>query len=1045
MKKSHLFMSSAALAAAAAFIQPVFAQVSPAPVSPDSETEVPSDEVAPDAAPSDEATYNETAIVITGSRIARPNLDSSIPITSLTADELTNTGNFQVGDRLNELPAFRSTFSQANSTRFIGTAGLNLLDLRGLGTSRTLVLINGRRHVTSSPGGSSVDTNTIPNDLIERVDTVTGGNSAIYGSEAVAGVVNFILKRDFEGVRLKGQGGISSRGDRGSYFASLTAGKNFNEDRGNVAVSLEFTRSQPLFFTQRDEQTGAYSGRNQFNLVQNTAGEEESGDGMPDREFQTGIRNINISEGGAYVSSCPADMPENAARRALNCTGIFSTAGRELGRGFVFDSAGNLIPNIGTRDFRPFGSNNNTGGIGSTLRLTGMLQPGIKRYAGNVLAHYDFSDAFRPFIEAKYVRVEALQEGQPTFHFNRFSLDNPFLTEQARGVLAQSLAPDATSLGAFRFNIDFGGRGEEHVRETYRIVAGVEGTFNDDWRYEVSLNYGRTNTFYTTNGNILEDEFANARDAERNSAGQIVCAINNDEDADNDDAACVPVNLFGNGAVSQAALNYFGFTSSREENANQYNATAYVSGDLSQLFEFPGGPIGFAVGIEYRRETAFSAFDPITQSGATFLNSIPTFDPPAQVVKEAFGEIRIPLLADRPFANELTIEAAGRFSDYKLGNIGSVFAYNVNGTYSPFPGLRFRAGYAKSVRAPDQDDLLSSPSQTFLNGLADPCGEQNINENPNRVANCAADGVPTTQTFGGTTEPFTNRPSSGVSGLNGSNPLLSEESGKSLTIGMIAEPAFIPGLSISVDYYDITVTDAIFSLGAQTIIDQCYDSPSGINNSFCEAITRNPNGTFAGQSDVQHGGASVSFETTGSAFTSGPFNFAKLETSGIDAELNYTRQIGSIGLSLRSIVSYVINRDDFTDINRPDFIDQALHELGDPQWEGSLRVGLDFGKLELSYRFRYIGIQAVDDYEATHSVQGRPPENPDGFSVQYYPAVTYSDIRASFDVGEKFNLYAGVDNVFDKLPAFGLTGTGGGSGIYDNIGRFIYFGAEVNF
>ena len=248
-----------------------------------------------------DAAQSHDSIVVTGSRINRPNLSSAVPITSVGSQELTDTGDLSIGDQLNELPALRSTFSQSNSTRFIGTAGLNVLDLRGLGTARTLVLVNGRRHVTTSPGDSSVDTNTIPTDLIERVDIVTGGNSAIYGSDAVAGVVNFVLKRDFEGVRLRAQGGISSRGDRGSYFVSATAGQNFADGRGNVAVNLEYTDSDALYYTDRDAHYGAYSGRSQFNVTENTLGEPSTGNGIPDQTFLTGVRNITISEGGAYA------------------------------------------------------------------------------------------------------------------------------------------------------------------------------------------------------------------------------------------------------------------------------------------------------------------------------------------------------------------------------------------------------------------------------------------------------------------------------------------------------------------------------------------------------------------------------------------------------------------------------------------------------------------------------------------------------------------------------------------------------------------------
>ncbi|HXI86188.1 MAG TPA: TonB-dependent receptor plug domain-containing protein, partial [Parvularculaceae bacterium] len=234
----------------------------------------------------------EEKIVVTGSRLARPSLSSPVPILSVTADDL-KTGSLNVGDTLNDLPQLRATFSQANSTRFIGTSGLNFLDLRGLGTDRTLVLVDSHRHVTSQPGSFQIDVNSIPDDLIERVDVVTGGNSAVYGSDAVAGVVNFIMKRDFQGLAIKGQGGLSSKGDAGSYRTSLTWGMNFGDGRGNIAIAGEYSKQNALFFTQRDDLTGAFSGRRQFNLFENTAGENQLGDGIPDDLFFTNIHNNN--------------------------------------------------------------------------------------------------------------------------------------------------------------------------------------------------------------------------------------------------------------------------------------------------------------------------------------------------------------------------------------------------------------------------------------------------------------------------------------------------------------------------------------------------------------------------------------------------------------------------------------------------------------------------------------------------------------------------------------------------------------------------------
>ncbi|MFN7397821.1 MAG: TonB-dependent receptor plug domain-containing protein, partial [Sandaracinobacter sp.] len=403
------------------------------------------------------AAADDEYIVVTGSRIARANLDSAVPVTSLSVTELTRTGNISIGDQLSLLPAFRTTLSTQNSGRFIGTAGLNVLDLRGLGTARTLVLQNGRRHVTSQPGGSTVDTNTIPVDLIERVDVVTGGNSAIYGSDAVAGVVNFIMKRDFDGIRLRAQSGVSSRGDRSTQFISGTFGKNFAEGRGNVAVALEYSNQDALYFNQRDEFSGAFSGRNQFNATQNVLTEPSTGDGIPDNTFVRGVKNLGISTGGAFTSQCQGVT--DVGRRGVNCTGGRSNTNQELGRVFVFTPTGELVADDRGTDMRPFGAGNSVGGagLGSTLREVGQLQPGGTRYSANLNARYEVSEAFEPFFEAKYTRVDALQEGQPTFNLTTtFRLDNPFLTPQARDLLTRSLAPGATTFTMQRFNVDLG-------------------------------------------------------------------------------------------------------------------------------------------------------------------------------------------------------------------------------------------------------------------------------------------------------------------------------------------------------------------------------------------------------------------------------------------------------------------------------------------------------------------------------------------------------------------------------------------------------------
>lgn len=1007
----------------------------PDKLDPQSEVELESGQSATDADESEQ-------IVVTGSRIRSPNLVSNVPITSLGQADLLDSGDVNVGDQLNDLPSLRSTFSQANSTRFIGTVGLNLLDLRGLGTSRTLVLVNNRRHVSASPGDFIVDVGTIPNDLIERVDIITGGNSAVYGSDAVAGVVNFVLKRDFDGLRLRGQGGVSARGDRAIEFIALTAGKNFGDGRGNIAGSFEYINAEEYRTSQRDDITGAFSGRNQFNAAENTIGEPSTGNGIADNQFFRGVRNATISNGGTLSAAITAAQCANpatpAAIRIARCT-----AGNQP-KFFNFDQNGNLIENVPTTDFRAFNSFNFQGGTGSTLLDTGQLSPGQDRYSANLLAHFDFSDAFRVFAEGKYVHQRFNQEGQPSFLQGTFGgffgggrgirCDNPFLTGQnlatlqlAGRCLGGSTSAETLPLG--RFNVDFGGRAEIVKRDTYRIVTGVNGDFNDDWNYELSFNYGRVDIDRKSLNNLQlfdidgnEAGFLLATDAVRNSAGQIVCRVNADTNPANDAPGCVPINLFGSGQPSQAALDFVNVTGTGQGRAEQYNAVAFVNGDLSQLFELPGGPIRFAVGGEYRRETSSESSDALTASGGTFLNALQAFDPPAFEVKEAFGELQFPLLRDLPFAQELTVSAAARYSDYNrgAGNANTTFAYNISGTYAPVSDIRLRANYSKSVRVPTPSDLFSPFSENFA-FIADPCDVVNIANGPNRAANCAALGVPVG---------FVNTPARSASTgfVSGGNPTLAEETSKSLTVGAVLTPRFIPGLSLTIDYFDIKVDDLISVLGAQTIINQCVDQAT-IDNPFCAVVTRNPDSTFGDPAVISAG-----------------INFAKLTARGVDADLAYRRTFDNgHRLNLRAIATYTLERTNFVNPIDPEFGDRQLSELGDPVFAANLSAAYGLGNFDVRYSLDYIGRQTIGAFETQNSFQGRAPTNPDAFPRIFYPDVFYHAIRTSYKVNNNFSTYFGVDNIFDRKPPLGLTGRGAGDAIFDNIGRFFYAGAQVDF
>jgi outer membrane receptor protein involved in Fe transport len=1074
MKKSRLMIAGSAISFALFAATPSFAQ----DAKPDDANAQAPDQQEDDTDAEEEG--SSKPILVTGSRIARPTLQSAVPLTSVTVEDLTGTGEVSLGDALNDLPSLRSTFSSGNSSRFIGTAGLSLLDLRGLGTSRTLVLVNGRRHITSTPGSEGFDVNTIPTDLVDRIDIVTGGNSAIYGSDAVAGVVNFIMKRDYDGIVARAQGGISSRGDRGTYFASILAGQNFGDGRGNVAVSAEYTRQQPLYFRDRDQLTGAASGRCQFQLTdaQGAAGGEvgfSATDGIPDNSFLCGIRNGTISDSG--------------------------TIGGLSGGSFLrFNDNGDVFIDTPTQNFAGVGSGNTQGGFGSTLRNTGSLLAAVDRYAFNVLAHYDVSEAFKPFIEAKYVRVDVSGEGQPSFFTSvpgtlggpAISCSNGFLTAQNLAVIranplagaatARCLTPTGT-LPLARFNIDLGGRRFEGTRETYRAVAGIGGTFNDDWNYELALNYGRfkakglnTNNLvlFTQDGSDFAG-FNRAVDAVvapasftgtnfvLNSAGQrVICRVNS---VTNVDAACVPINVFGQGKADPRALDYINTEGRTDEFASQFVASANLGGDLSQLFELPGGPIAFAFGAEYRKEKASVDYDELTSSGATFLNALQDFRPPNNIVKEAYGEIQIPLLKDLPFAKELSVNVAGRVSNYNNAT-GTVYAYNIQGVYAPIEDVRFRAAYATSVRAPTQSDLYSPFSENFA-FIADPCDLPAPGSTT--AVNCVAAGVPTTAnaalvaacastafpvTLG---SPFVNCTARTASTgfVSGGNNTLVEERGKSLTLGVVVEPSFIPGLSLTVDYYKIKVKSLIATLGAQQIITLCYTSTTGINNPFCNTVARDPaTGLFAEP-----------------AVVSGGVNFAAQKTKGIDFDLAYRKTFDNGDrLTTRLIATRVLSLNNFTNPTFPTIPNRQLSELGDPQWSASFSLGYDFGDFDILYAARYIGKQTIGTYEAQNSYIGQcpltgtfagqtginggtctpgaivrlAPANADQFPQIYYPDVLYHDIRLGFDVGNDFRFYAGVSNLLDRQPPLGLLGTAGGDP-FDSFGRNFFFGLEANF
>lgn len=1017
-------------------------------------------------------------IIVTGSRIARPNLTATVPVSTIDASELERTGNLSLADAINKLPSMAPTSTLANSTGSIGTAGLSALDLRGLGETRTLVLINGRRTVTSSPGTSIVDISTIPSHLLERVDVVTGGNSAIYGSDAVAGVVNFITRRNFEGLELSAQGGISSRGDRGSYRLAATAGRNFADGRGNAVISASYDYSDALFVTSRPKQTGAYDGTKGYftvdsDIVCNGSNAAicdpkivNNSDGIPDTAYfggPIGSKFNIVSMGGTVLTSCPAATDTNAVRRGLVCAPNLSADGGRLADNYMFMPNGDLVRNNLFLDLRPLatsGSGATLGGFGATGIEGAMLQPGIERFNAYAAARYEFSPAFELFGDARFTKVIATQSSDQPQALSLsgvtsvFRIDNPYLTDQARETLRSILPDGATQFQMLRFIGDFGSRREEHERKTYAVTAGLRGQFSDagNWRYEVSANWGRTETYYESDGYFNVDRINKALNPALLN-GQIVCAVNADSDTSNDDAECRPIDVFGTNSIQRTrdGYDYAVQKNVRKQWATLFSVSGFVSGDSGAWFELPGGSIGVALGAEYRRDDAFSAYDAATEAGETTLNQLASFDPKAVTVREIFGEIRIPIVKDMPFMQELTLEASGRISDYS--NVAKAAkAYNVGLIYSPFEGLRLRGNYARSVRAPSLSNTAGSRNETFAT-ITDPCSQSVINSKPNRVRNCAAAGIPVTLTLpDGSVVPWNNRPTSGVSGFNQGNPNLEPEIGTSWTFGGVFQPSFLPGFHLSMDYYRIKVRKAIASLSGQAIIDRCYDDANGLDNIYCDAVFRrrtpdNPisDFTFDGQSDRTVAGfPSFEFDQLGPAFLNQPYNYAQLKASGINGEIGYRHSFGpDTQLNLTGKFSWIENREDFSSIEDPTFSDRLHGELGVPRWRVMATAHLVTKSFDAAVTTRWFSKQSISNWDVQHSHQGRAPTNLDSNPDVYYRPVTYVDMELGARIGNGSRAYIGVDNMFDKLPPRGALGTGSASGIFNNIGRFFYAGIRT--
>ncbi|RME67124.1 MAG: TonB-dependent receptor [Alphaproteobacteria bacterium] len=920
-------------------------------------------------------------IVVTGSRIRRTNATTPTPVNILDARELALNADPRLADTLNELPAIGATQTPANTNANPQEAGTNFLNLRRLGIDRTLVLVNGRRHVGSRPGTAAVDINTIPAAMVERVEVITGGASAVYGADAVSGVVNLILKDDFEGLQFDGQVGISDEGDGENYTFSATGGVNFGDGRGNVYFNATWDKAEEISATDR-----RYASEN----IRFAPNPDNTGpnDGIPDQILFDNTGFIGTPAGGR-VNGPNGELFE------------------AQGGPFTFDSNGNLVSQALGNLPAAFLSQ---GGDFVDLSRFDLLQVPIERLIFSGGMKYELAEKIDFFLEAKFAQTQSATAGQPTFSLPTFSpieiqADNPFVPQALRDILA---AEGVDSFFVSRTNVDQGQRRSKSDRDTIQLAVGFDGDLAANFGYSVHYQYGRSDNTTEFINEQITPRFNQQLDAVRDPAtGEIVCR--------DPSGGCVPLNVLGPNAATPEALafSHTDFVTEGVLEQNIINAT--LVGDTADFAVLPAGAIGFAAGFEYRKERAQTEEGFLRNSGQIFpggpIEDIAgSFD-----VWEVFGEVSIPLLRGLPFAHEANVEGAVRFADYST--IGSATTWKIGGDWSPIEDVRFRAVGSRAVRAPNIGELFS-PTRLANIFIEDPCDVDNLNAgSPNRAANCAALGLP--PDFQSIAGAVTTRV------LTGGNPDLKEETADTLTAGVVLTPRFVRGLSVSIDYWDIDIKNAVNSFPVQAVANNCVDLAT-TDNPFCDSIIRRADGNFESISSQLINVAS--FKARGIDFQAGYFfDLDALSNGGVP---------GGLGLSL---VGTYLDRLDFFAQEQQAVPDREAGELGDPEWTVNFRATYEWRRLTVSLYERFISSQKLD--------LGESPEfrEPNSTGSEWY-----SNVHLRYAVANEADVYVGVDNLFDNAPpplarvpetrSFGTDAV-----VFDQIGRFVYGGLTVKF
>jgi len=1029
-------------------------------------------------------------IHVTGSRITRANQVQPNPVYGLDSEEIKATGQLNMIDVVDDLPQLFSSQNSAQSNFFTSTdtstgldnsPGLALLDLRSLGSNRTLVLVDGRRHVSGQAGAAGVDIGTIPASLVERVEVLTGGASSIYGADAVSGVVNFIMKDNFEGTEIDLQGGVPGDSGGGEWQLSLTHGQYFMDDRLNVTVSASYRSRDEVKNRDRDWAIDSGIASNQginwraaFQNMDNIPAGAVLGDSITmtdaggscvaafagtdsalvdracnargssiERNLRFGLTApqglVSINLADDITAAVPEratffplfhqtdDLPDLAPGTPImdfdgngvdDClesfVGQFSVGGcsvidNDTGQFRAFDP-GVIAGFDDVENFNAIGSDGSpqSGADHSTL------DPEFEQFVFNALINFDVNDSISLFADLKYVTSDTKDVDGGTISFEdtiNISQQNPFVPAQLQTLMTDILALNPQFANTAQYFIS---RDPEDIhnlgnyeRETIRIVAGIEGDFWDSWTWEAAINYGKTEED-TKDHALLPDRYFASIDSLLDGSGNPVCRSEVDPNWTLDrfntgslggipdvntftpgDGSCVPGNPFGTGSFSLAAQDWFAPIRTQNDKITQTVLSLILTGDTDRWFSLPGGPIGLAGGFEYREEESDAIPDAFEQAGYYFAAQTSAVSGEYSV-SEFFIEFSAPLIAGATFAEELTIDGAYRYSDYDL-NVGQTNSYSGGISWAPVEDIRFRGTISRAVRAPSIFELFSPRTFSSFNQDIDVCDQAAIDRlaDPataaSRTANCAADPLVGAN--------FTNPLTARFDGETGGNLDLDEESSDTLTIGAVIAPRFIEGLTFTIDYWDIEIEEAIQQISGADILRGCYDGPA-LDPFWCDRFTRisDPTSGFFG---------GLMFMETERV------NFAKLQTSGYDAEVVYVFDLLDGGVTLRANATFLDELLEFRASDDPTLAVDEKTVIQRPEWAGNFSATWGSERLTFGYQARYIGNHLHREVTVSEAA---------AFDNANTGSLWMHNLSGNFAISDRYTVYGGIQNVSDEQP-----------------------------